>query len=82
MSRDHKPVLETEKQRILKAGGNINEQGRINNNLNLSRALGDFNYKNNPKLRVHDQMITPVPEIMKTNRTEVSYILMGCDGIW
>jgi len=31
------------------AGGKIND-GRINKDLNLSRALGDFEYKNNYNL--------------------------------
>ena len=37
-----------EKERILRAGGFVSE-GRINANLNLSRAFGDFEYKNNQK---------------------------------
>lgn len=41
LSRDHKPDDKAEKARIEKAGGEIHE-GRINGNLNLSRAIGDF----------------------------------------
>lgn len=44
MSIDHKPDLEAEKQRIQKAGGEVID-GRVNGNLNLSRALGDMEYK-------------------------------------
>ena len=33
-----------EKLRILEAGGTVIE-GRVNGNLNLSRALGDFDFK-------------------------------------
>ena len=44
MSIDHKPELEGERNRILKAGGFISD-GRINSNLNLSRAIGDLEYK-------------------------------------
>ena len=44
MSRDHKPDLEQEKQRIHKAGGTV-EVGRVNGNLNLSRSIGDLEYK-------------------------------------
>ncbi|KAJ6673900.1 PROTEIN PHOSPHATASE 2C [Salix viminalis] len=40
LSRDHKPDLEAEKERILKAGGFIHA-GRVNGSLNLSRAIGD-----------------------------------------
>ena len=39
LSRDHKPELEAEKERILKAGGSIHA-GRVDGVLNLSRAIG------------------------------------------
>jgi len=51
MSHDHKPDDEIEKTRIEKAGGYISD-GRINGNLNLSRALGDLEYKKDEKLGV------------------------------
>ena len=41
LSRDHKPDDKLEKQRIEKAGGTVDD-GRINGNLNLSRAIGDL----------------------------------------
>jgi serine/threonine protein phosphatase PrpC len=44
MSKDHKPDDPLEKQRITEAGGFVSE-GRVNSNLNLSRALGDLEYK-------------------------------------
>lgn len=40
LSRDHKPDLEVERDRILKAGGFIHA-GRVNGSLNLARAIGD-----------------------------------------
>lgn len=46
MSTDHKPDLENEKERVKNAGGFISD-GRINGNLNLSRAIGDLEYKKN-----------------------------------
>lgn len=39
LSKDHKPDLEIEKERIYKAGGYI-QCGRVNGTLNLSRAIG------------------------------------------
>jgi len=45
MSEDHKPDNEVERLRISKAGGFVTD-GRVNGNLNLSRALGDLEYKN------------------------------------
>lgn len=44
LSDDHKPDNADEKKRIEEAGGFVSD-GRINGNLNLSRALGDFEFK-------------------------------------
>jgi len=44
LSEDHKPESEIEKKRIEKAGGVI-MNGRVNGGLNLTRALGDLDYK-------------------------------------
>ena len=41
------------------------DDGRINGNLNLSRAIGDFEYKSNKKLPAEEQIITANPEITK-----------------
>lgn len=46
LSTDHKPDLDSEKERVIKAGGAI-IQGRVNFNLTLTRAIGDLNYKSN-----------------------------------
>jgi serine/threonine protein phosphatase PrpC len=46
LSTDHKPENEIEKNRIHKAGGYVSD-GRVNDNLNLTRALGDLEYKRN-----------------------------------
>jgi protein phosphatase 1G len=39
LSKDHKPDLDAEKERILNAGGFI-VAGRVNGSLNLARAIG------------------------------------------
>lgn len=41
LSKDHKPDLELERDRILKAGGFI-QVGRVNGSLNLARAIGNY----------------------------------------
>jgi serine/threonine protein phosphatase PrpC len=62
MSYDHKPENAGELARITAAGGSVID-GRVNGNLNLSRSLGDFEYKQNPSLPPEDQMITANPDI-------------------
>lgn len=44
------------------AGGFISE-GRINGNLNLSRAIGDLEYKKNTDLSPRKQLIIAFPEV-------------------
>lgn len=41
---DHKPTMESERKRIREAGGSV-MIGRVNGSLAVSRALGDFEYK-------------------------------------
>jgi protein phosphatase 1G len=44
MSIDHKPDMPSEKARIENAGAVIID-GRVNGNINLSRSIGDLEYK-------------------------------------
>jgi serine/threonine protein phosphatase PrpC len=53
LSVDHKPDLPSERNRIEKANGFV-EDKRVNGMLALSRALGDFDYKGNSQLKPHD----------------------------
>ena len=61
-SEDHKPEMESEKNRIYKAEGWISE-GRVKGNLNLTRGFGDLEYKQNKNLKPEEQMITANPDI-------------------
>lgn len=82
MSKDHKPDDPEERKRIYNANGFV-EDGRVNGMLALSRALGDFEYKNNSLFKVKDQVVTAFPDVKTvpiTNDTE--FILLACDGIW
>lgn len=51
MSVDHKPDLPSEKYRIEKAGGFV-EENRVKGILNLSRSLGDLEYKQDTTIPV------------------------------
>jgi len=82
LTEDHKPDNKEEKDRIEKAGGEVYE-GRINGRLNLSRAIGDFDYKGNEQLGLHEQLVIPHPEIQtRALSNEDEYLILGCDGIW
>ncbi|KAH1067260.1 hypothetical protein J1N35_032247 [Gossypium stocksii] len=82
LSRDHKPDLEAEKERILKAGGFIHA-GRVNGSLNLSRAIGDMEFKQNKLLPAEKQTLSANPDI---NTVELcdddDFLVLACDGIW
>ena len=54
LSEDHKPTQEKELKRIEAAGSYVNEEGRIDGNLNLSRAIGDIQHKKNISIRLED----------------------------
>ncbi|XP_065319990.1 protein phosphatase 1B-like [Gordionus sp. m RMFG-2023] len=80
---DHKPSKPNEKARIIKAGGSVLIQ-RVNGSLAVSRALGDFDYKNNSGKHPFDQLVSPEPDIRIELRdpTKDEFIILACDGIW
>lgn len=82
LSFDHKPTNEVEKQRISGAGGYV-EYGRVNGNLALSRAIGDFDFKKNYALTPERQIITSDPDVTCHDITgEDEFLVLACDGIW
>lgn len=82
LSFDHKPSNMAEEDRIKKAGGHVSFD-RVNGNLNLSRAFGDFVYKEGKELSVENQMVIPIPEInTHTIDNETDFMIIACDGIW
>ncbi|KXS21903.1 PP2C-domain-containing protein [Gonapodya prolifera JEL478] len=78
LSTDHKPTVPAEAERILKSGGRI-EDDRVEGDLAVSRALGDFEYKPNPD----DPLVSPEPDVVHHRVTsDVEFLIMACDGIW
>ncbi|CAD8064287.1 unnamed protein product [Paramecium primaurelia] len=71
MSFDHKPNHAKERSRICQAGGFVAD-GRVCGSLSLSRAFGDYQYK--------DDMVIAIPEIRVFKNIQM--IFMACDGIW
>nr|TKR97364.1 hypothetical protein D5086_0000213570 [Populus alba] len=82
MSKDHKPGLEVERERIRNAGGFI-VVGRVNGTLNLSRAIGDTEFKQNKKLPAEQQIVTANPDIKTVELCDDDeFLVLACDGIW
>ncbi|KAL5612181.1 hypothetical protein BROUX41_000276 [Berkeleyomyces rouxiae] len=82
MSNDHKPTLEVEKARITAAGGFV-DFGRVNGNLALSRAIGDFEFKKSADLPPEQQIVTVFPDVEIHQLTDNDeFLVVACDGIW
>lgn len=82
LSFDHKPQNEGEKARISAAGGFV-DFGRVNGNLALSRAIGDFEFKKSPELSPEQQIVTAYPDVTVHELTDDDeFLVIACDGIW
>ncbi|CAG0915121.1 unnamed protein product [Notodromas monacha] len=82
LSMDHKPTGEKELTRIVAAGGYV-EYSRVNGNLALSRALGDYGYKQNVLKSPEEQVVTANPDVEVRQLTnDYEFVLIACDGIW
>lgn len=82
LSLDHKPSNDLESKRIVAAGGWV-EFNRVNGNLALSRALGDFVFKRNDKKSAIEQIVTAYPDVQTRDIPEdIEFVVIACDGIW
>jgi len=82
-TNDHKPFNVIEKERIQNAGGSVMLQ-RVNGALAVSRALGDYDYKQNEDKTDCEQLVSPEPEInvIKRDYEKDEFIIIACDGIF
>ena len=78
---DHKPNTLTERQRIEAAGGHVSV-GRVNGDLALSRAFGDFQFKGNHDLPMELQAVCTVPDIFMHDFDEGDILIVACDGVF
>jgi len=82
LSQDHKPQNENEKARIVAAGGFV-DFGRVNGNLALSRAIGDFEFKKKAEFPPERQIVTAYPDVSEHDITaDDEFLVLACDGIW
>merc|ERR1719183_3261382 len=84
LTRDHKPESPRERRRIEAAGGTVVQYGpcyRIDHNLNLSRALADFHYKD-PNVPPEEQKISPSADVTVVDIDEDDeFLVVACDGL-
>ncbi|CAG0918907.1 unnamed protein product [Notodromas monacha] len=79
---DHKPSNPLERERIINAGGSVMIQ-RVNGSLAVSRALGDFDFKNVEGRGPTEQLVSPEPDVYVLDRSENDeFLILACDGIW
>ncbi len=71
---------EGEKARICAAGGFV-DFGRVNGNLALSRAIGDFEFKKSAELSPEQQIVTAFPDVVAHTITDDDeFLVIACDG--
>merc|ERR1719331_1122320 len=82
LSDDHKPENAAEKERVQGAGGEV-KFGRVNGDLAVSRAVGDFVYKRCESQPAERQAVAAFPEIRSVARdANDEFVVLACDGIW
>ena len=69
-----------EKARICAAGGFV-DFGRVNGNLALSRAIGDFEFKKSVELSPEQQIVTAYPDVVThLISDDDEFLVIACDG--
>ncbi|KEG09579.1 putative protein phosphatase 2C [Trypanosoma grayi] len=82
LAYDHKPENEQEKARIEAAGGSVSEN-RVNGQLAMSRAMGDFTYKAQKSRSPTEQEVIAMPDVIRLQRESGdAWVVLACDGIF
>jgi protein phosphatase PTC2/3 len=97
LSRDHKPSVPEEVNRIQNAGFEVLQEthmqggqpvvyhkiGSGSSKVGFSRSFGDFEFKTNTGLSPEDQAVTAAPEVTLHSRcSEDAFVILACDGVW
>jgi len=78
---DHKPNDQNERERVEKAGGHV-YWGRVDSMLAVSRAFGDWTFKNNSDLSWKEQKVTVLPDIYQTTLKPGELLVLTSDGLF
>ena len=80
LSFDQKPNRKDEYERINNNGGFV-KHGRVNGQLAVSRAFGDFRLKNLQNLKNSPVISDPEITVHKIKKSD-KYLILACDGLW
>lgn len=79
-TQDHKPQNPSERERIERCGGTV-RMNRVDGDLAVSRAFGDFVFKRwRDDLR--NQKVIAVPDITRMTVQEGDVLVIACDGVF
>ncbi|XP_074281209.1 putative protein phosphatase 2C 27 [Silene latifolia] len=82
MSKDHRPFCRNERTRVEALGAYV-EDGYLNGQLAVTRALGDWHLDGMKQKDGNDGPLSAEPELkLITLSKEDEFLIIGCDGIW
>jgi serine/threonine protein phosphatase PrpC len=85
LTTDHKPDHPSERERIYRTGGTVEEAMggvyRVNGDLAVSRCFGDADYKRTGGPGQEDRPVTANPEMGHFECNGSDFILVVCDGV-
>lgn len=83
LTDDHKPSNPEERARIENAGGFVMGD-RVNGELAMSRALGDFRYKRDVSQQTHEYPVICYPDVAVHQRSgkKDEILVLACDGVF